>query len=91
MTNLTSTASCMFHFSMYDDVPTLFFPMMWFEERATVSPEIAADLRLLLMLPIVGLYCSLGLVLLGIVILALQFLPRVLRSDDWTVPLRNKR
>jgi len=81
----------MFHFSMYDDVPTVFFPMLWFEERATVTPEIAADLRLLLMLPIIGLYFSLGLVLLGIVILALQFLPRILRSDDWTVPLRNKR
>jgi hypothetical protein len=76
---------------MYDDVPTVFFPMLWFEERATVTPEIAADLLLLLMLPIIGLYCSLGLVLLGIVILALHFLPRILRSDDWTVPVRNKR
>ena len=81
----------MFHFSMYDNLPTVFFPILWFEERATVTPEIAADLRLLLMLPIAGLYCSLGLVLLGIVLLALQFLPRILRSADWTVPLRNKR
>jgi hypothetical protein len=76
---------------MYDDVPTVFFPMLWFEERATITSEIAADLHLLLILPIIGLYCSLGLVLLGIVILALQFLPRILRSDDWTLPLRNKR
>lgn len=76
---------------MYDDVPTVLFPVIWFEERATLTPEIAADLRLLLMLPIIGLYCSLGLVLLGIVVLALQFLPRILRSDDWTVPLRNQR
>ncbi|GFG38362.1 hypothetical protein Cfor_05707 [Coptotermes formosanus] len=78
-------------FTMYNYVPTVFFPMLWFEERATVSPEIAADLRLLLMLPIMGLYCSLGLVLLGIIILALHFLPRFLRSDNWTVPRRSKR
>jgi hypothetical protein len=81
----------MFHFSIYAHVPTVFFPMLWFEERATVSPEIAADLRLLLMLPVIGLYCSLGLVLLGIVILALHFVPRILSSDKWTVPRRNKR
>ena len=81
----------MFHFSLYDDVPTVFFPMLWFEQRATISPEIAADLLLLLMLPVVGLYCSLGLVLLGIVILALLVLPRIMRSDNWTLPRHKKR
>jgi hypothetical protein len=81
----------MFNFSIYNDLPTVFFPMLWFEERATISPEIAADLRLLLMLPIMGLYCSLGLVLLGIFILALHFLPRILTRDNWTLPLRSKR
>jgi hypothetical protein len=65
--------------------------MLWFEERVTVSPEIAADLRLLLRLPAIGLYCSLGIVLLGIVILAIHFLPRILRSRNWTLPQRNER
>lgn len=81
----------MFHFRLYNDVPNIFFPMMWFEQRATLTPELAANLRLLLMLPVMGFYCSLGLVCLGIVIVALQFVPRILRSEKWTLPRRIKR
>jgi hypothetical protein len=65
--------------------------MMWFEQRATITPDLAANLRLLLMLPIMGLYCSLGLVCLGIVIVALQFVPRILKSEKWTLPRRSER
>jgi hypothetical protein len=81
----------MFRIRLYSDVPTVFFPMMWFEERATITPDLAASLRLLLMLPVIGLYCSTGLVCLGIVIVAIQFVPRILRSEKWTLPRRSKR
>jgi hypothetical protein len=65
--------------------------MMWFEERATITPELAANLKLLLTLPVMGLYCSLGLTLLGIVMLAFNFLPRLLKSENWTLPSRSER
>jgi hypothetical protein len=65
--------------------------MMWFEQRATITPELAANLRLLLMLPVMGLYCSLGLVCLSIVLVALQFVPRILKSEKWTLSRRSKR
>jgi hypothetical protein len=81
----------MFHIRLYADVPTIFFPMMWFEERATMTPDLASSLRLLLMLPVMGLYSSLGLVCLGMVIVAIQVLPRILKSEKWTLPRRSKR
>jgi hypothetical protein len=65
--------------------------MMWFEERATVTPELAANIRLLLMLPAMGRYSSTGLLLLGVGILALNFVPRVLRSGSWALPRRSNR
>jgi hypothetical protein len=81
----------MFHFSLYNDVPVIFFPMMWFEQRAKITPDLAANLRLLLTLPVMGLYCSLGLICLGIIIVALQFVSRILKSEKWTLPRRSKR
>jgi hypothetical protein len=81
----------MFHFSIYAHVPTVFFPVLWFEKRTIFSPEIVVDLRLLLMLPVIELYRSLGVGLLGIVILALQFVPRILSRDNWKLLRRNKR
>jgi hypothetical protein len=65
--------------------------MMWFEERATVTPELAGNLSLLLSLPAVGRYCSMGLLLLGIGILGLSLAPRILRSEKWALPRRSKR
>jgi hypothetical protein len=76
---------------LYSNVPTVFFPMMWFEERATMTPDLAASLRLLLMLPAVGLYSALGILCLGIVVVATQILPRIVRSEKWTLPRRSKR
>jgi hypothetical protein len=56
-----------------------------------MTPDLAASLRWLLMLPAVGLYSSLTLVCLGIVVVATQILPRIVRTERWTVPRRSKR
>ncbi|PSN44141.1 hypothetical protein C0J52_15658 [Blattella germanica] len=76
---------------MYSDVPTIFFPMMWFEERATMSEELASDLRLLLMIPSMMLYISVGLIVLGCVLFGIGVLPKVYRSNHWTLPHLSKR
>jgi hypothetical protein len=62
---------------MFKDVPTILFPAMWFEERATLTPELASSVGILLQLPTAGLFCSLGLLLAGLVSLGLVHLPRV--------------
>ncbi|XP_069695590.1 protein croquemort-like isoform X2 [Periplaneta americana] len=79
------------HIAMYNDVPTIFFPMMWFEERATITPELAASIKLLLMLPVVGLYCALGLILVGVVIIVFSFLPKIMRRNRWSLSHRTRR
>ncbi|XP_069695607.1 protein peste-like isoform X2 [Periplaneta americana] len=63
--------------SLLQNVPTMMFPMMWFEERATISPELSASLRMVLRLPLIGIICSVCLLLLGLVLLGFAFLPRV--------------
>ena len=65
---------------MFAGVPRILFPMMWFETRATLTPELATSLRIYLQLPTAGLICSVGLLLTGLLILGLTFLPRVVRS-----------
>jgi hypothetical protein len=69
-------------------VPTVFFPMMWFEERATVTPELAGHLSLLLAVSTAGFYCSLGLLLLGVCTLAVSL---ARRSDNWILPRLGNR
>jgi hypothetical protein len=51
--------------------------MMWLEERASLTPELATSVRLLLNLSDAGLFCSVGLLLAGVVILALACLPQL--------------
>jgi hypothetical protein len=58
---------------------------MWIEERAQITPEVAQPLKILLAVPVAGSYCSIGAVLLGLIIAvsvgALRVLPRV----QWSI------
>jgi hypothetical protein len=65
--------------------------MLWFEESVKITPEFADRLRLLLLLPAVGLYCSVGLVLLGLIMMAVIAVPKSLGTVRWKLPLRLKR
>lgn len=58
--------------------------MMWFEEGVRITPELAQSLRLLLVLRVVGLYISMGLVLLGLIMLAVT-LPKNLGRVLWNL------
>ncbi|XP_054262104.1 protein croquemort-like isoform X2 [Macrosteles quadrilineatus] len=40
---------------LYSNVPTVFFPMLWFQQRATILPSMALGLRLLLFLQHLGI------------------------------------
>jgi len=59
---------------MYKSVPKVFFPIIWFEQRATMTPEMATSLLGLLALPSGG--ATMGLVMVvagvGIIIVALS-------------------
>lgn len=50
---------------MYDHVVRTFMPMMWFEQRATLTPKYASLIKTLLTLPNIGFYTGLGCGILG--------------------------
>jgi hypothetical protein len=52
--------------------------MIWFEECVRITPEFAEAVRMLLAVPVVGMYCSVGFLLLGLLILAFPVLPKIL-------------
>lgn len=73
-----------FHSSLYSGVPTIFFPMLWFEESVKITPELAQSLKMLLALPVVGMYCSIGALLLGLFIVAYVGALKVVARVQWS-------
>ncbi|XP_046382372.1 protein peste-like isoform X3 [Ischnura elegans] len=60
------------HVSMYEGVPMAFFPMIWFEQTATMTDEMASSLRLLLGVAKWGApLCAATLVVPGLALLVL--------------------
>ncbi|KAJ9578473.1 hypothetical protein L9F63_005293, partial [Diploptera punctata] len=74
------------YIAMYYDVPTIFFPMMWFEERATMSEELATQLSSLLLVRVLGTYLSIIFIFLGILLFSCGIIPRIYSSRQWTLP-----
>ncbi|KAK9507971.1 hypothetical protein O3M35_007726 [Rhynocoris fuscipes] len=54
--------------SMFKNVPTIYFPMIWFEQRATITNGLAWQVKLALAAPLIGEICSLLCVLAGVII-----------------------
>ena len=75
----------LFRSSLYSGVPTIFFPMLWFEESAKITPELVQSLKMLLALPVVGMYCSIGALLLGLFIVAFVGALKIVAKVEWTM------
>jgi hypothetical protein len=52
-------------------------PVVWFEKRFTFPPKYMKYVSVFLKLPVIGLYISVGLLSLGIFLLAFTFLHEV--------------
>jgi hypothetical protein len=52
--------------------------MIWFEECVKITPEYAEMLRRLVAFPIVAMYCSVGTLLLGLLMLTFPALRKIL-------------
>ncbi|XP_037037041.1 protein peste-like [Bradysia coprophila] len=52
---------------MYKNVPKHFMPILWFEQRVTVSPEIVAKIRLATGIPCIGQVGSLTVLAIGVI------------------------
>lgn len=51
---------------MYKSVPEIFFPMLWFEQTVEMPDSIASDLRMLLMMPMIGRVTAVFIILIGV-------------------------
>uniref|UniRef100_A0A0A9XHB3 Protein croquemort n=1 Tax=Lygus hesperus TaxID=30085 RepID=A0A0A9XHB3_LYGHE len=56
--------------SLFEDVPTIYFPMIWFEHRAGITPEMAAEVRLALAATTWNVYVALANGFLGAALLS---------------------
>jgi hypothetical protein len=59
--------------------------MLWFEESAKITPELVQSLKMLLALPVVGMYCSIGALLLGLFIVAFVGALKIVAKVEWTM------
>ncbi|XP_046663676.1 protein croquemort-like [Homalodisca vitripennis] len=57
------------HFSMYKKVPKTVFPVLWVDQRVTISERLARELRMALLLPTVGVVTGCSALITGIVLL----------------------
>lgn len=68
------------HLTMFEDVPKLMVPMLWFRQLASLNDELASDVKFALLLPKLGLYIAYGigglcaiLLLCGIVLIVREY------------------
>lgn len=59
---------------MYESVPDVFMPMLWFTERAAVTPDLADEVKLLLIVPTAGQGIFFGLLGLGVFLVLVHIL-----------------
>ncbi|XP_067010074.2 protein croquemort [Anabrus simplex] len=75
--------------SMLSGLPRVFFPVLWFQERASMTADMAVSLGYLLLLPSIGLVVSLLMVAFGVLAILVASVAivkrrRTPRKDDWT-------
>uniref|UniRef100_A0A1B0GGT1 Plasma membrane glycoprotein cd36 n=1 Tax=Lutzomyia longipalpis TaxID=7200 RepID=A0A1B0GGT1_LUTLO len=55
--------------ALYQEVPTVFFPVLWFQQKVLINPEMAADLRQVLALPTIGYICAGVAIIFGVLLI----------------------
>ncbi|XP_058819871.1 protein croquemort-like [Topomyia yanbarensis] len=69
--------------TLLEGIPDVMLPILWFRQRADLSEELANDIKLLLILPDIGMYIGIGLGVVGAICLglALYFSLIIWRTD----------
>lgn len=55
--------------ALYTDVPKHFMPILWFEQRVTISPEMAAGIAMSTNVSWIGQVCSVIVLIIGLLML----------------------
>lgn len=56
------------HISIYKEVPNVMVPLFWFRQYAKLTPDLADEAKLAILLPHIGVYVAYGLAGLGLII-----------------------
>lgn len=59
---------------MFEKAKTTFIPMLWFNQRAALTEDLAGMLKMLLVLPNLGTYTSYGVIGIGSLLLLIGLL-----------------
>lgn len=54
---------------MFANVPTVFMPILWFEQRVTLTEELASDISMALSIPQTGQICAIVVIVIGLIML----------------------
>lgn len=65
---------------LYNDVPRKFMPILWFEQRVTISPELAEEIKTALNVPIIGQICAIVVIIIGLIMLLWCSIDKLLRK-----------
>lgn len=66
------------YISLYQDVPRVFMPVFWVEQKFVLHADIARELRFALMLPSIGHYVGVILIIFGIIMMSFTRLRKLL-------------
>ncbi|XP_012253563.1 protein croquemort-like [Athalia rosae] len=81
------------YINLYKDVPTIYFPMFWFNEHVGITGNLATPLKIFTQLPTIGFYSGIGLIFLGalLVLLAgiIHYLDRRKNATPIAIPQAN--
>lgn len=50
---------------MYNDIPPVFMPILWFEQRVTLPKELASEIILAISIPRTGYICAVIVIIIG--------------------------
>lgn len=68
-------------YSMFKQIPKMFVPMMWFRQRARITPDLASQGSLLHILPVAGLCLFYALAGIGLTIIIVRFTVLLLKRS----------
>ncbi|GLH07584.1 Protein croquemort [Gryllus bimaculatus] len=66
-----------------NDVPKIYFPMVWFQERISITPELANSLKILLLLPTGGVVIATVIAAIGAIMIAVVALYWIKPTIRW--------
>lgn len=55
--------------ALYADVPQVFMPILWFEQRVTLTKDLASEISMALSIPQTGQICAIIVIIIGLIML----------------------